>query len=88
MGLAAAGWLHPIFAALIMLLSSLFVTSRAVASWTEGTSETSHVPRLPICCNAGKALSPMVGLEALATSNAASAQQVASLSTQTMQTDF
>jgi heavy metal translocating P-type ATPase len=33
MGLAAAGWLHPIFAALIMLLSSLFVTSRAVASY-------------------------------------------------------
>ena len=27
--------------------------------------ETSHVPRLPICCDAGKALSPTVGLEAL-----------------------
>ena len=27
--------------------------------------ETSHVPRLPICCDAGKALSPTVWLEAL-----------------------
>jgi hypothetical protein len=27
--------------------------------------ENSHVPRLPICCDAGKALSPTVGLEAL-----------------------
>jgi P-type E1-E2 ATPase len=33
MGLAAAGWLHPIVAALIMMISSLFVTSRAVASY-------------------------------------------------------
>ena len=27
--------------------------------------ETSHVPRLPICCDAVKTLSPRVGLEAL-----------------------
>ena len=27
--------------------------------------ETFHVSRLPICCDAGKALSPTVGLEAL-----------------------
>lgn len=33
MGFAAAGWLHPIIAALIMLFSSLLVTARAVASY-------------------------------------------------------
>lgn len=33
MGFAAFGWLHPIIAALIMLVSSLLVTARAVASY-------------------------------------------------------
>jgi hypothetical protein len=28
MGVAAAGWLHPVFAAVLMLASSLFVTLR------------------------------------------------------------
>ena len=43
----------------------LALVSRVAIIAVRAPLQTSHVPRLPICCDAGKALSPTVGLEAL-----------------------
>ena len=43
----------------------LALVSRVAIIAVRAPLQTSHVPRLPICCDAGKALSPTFGLEAL-----------------------
>ena len=49
MGVAAAGWLHPVFAALLMLSSSLFVTLRG-ARLAGQEEHVTCASRVTVCC--------------------------------------